>query len=64
RLCHRQKPYKKARRHRIRLAPRYEKTVLNLPCSTDLRPEDIDFVCDAIAELGRAGRAGAAARPT
>ncbi|MDR2131877.1 MAG: aminotransferase class I/II-fold pyridoxal phosphate-dependent enzyme, partial [Clostridiales Family XIII bacterium] len=39
RLCHRQKPYKKARRHRIRLAPRYEKTVLNLPCSTDLRPE-------------------------
>jgi dTDP-4-amino-4,6-dideoxygalactose transaminase len=48
RLCHRQRPYKDARRYRIRRATRCEKTVLNLPCSTNLSPEDIDFVCDAI----------------
>jgi aminotransferase in exopolysaccharide biosynthesis len=48
-LCHRQKPYRKARRYRIRRALRYEKTVLNLPCSTNLTPGDIDYVCDAIA---------------
>ncbi|MDR2771643.1 MAG: DegT/DnrJ/EryC1/StrS family aminotransferase, partial [Clostridiales Family XIII bacterium] len=53
RLCHRQKPYKKARRYRIKQAAHYEKTVLNLPCSTDLRPEDITCVCDAIREIGR-----------
>jgi aminotransferase in exopolysaccharide biosynthesis len=53
RLCHRQKPYKKARRGGIRQAAHYEKTVLNLPCSTNLRPEDIDRVCDAILEIGR-----------
>jgi aminotransferase in exopolysaccharide biosynthesis len=58
RLCHRQKPYKNARRHRIRQAARYEKTVLNLPCSTNLRPEDIAYICDAIAEIGREGAAG------
>jgi aminotransferase in exopolysaccharide biosynthesis len=45
RLCHRQRPYKKARRHRISRASRYEKTVLNLPCSVGLSPEDIDYVC-------------------
>jgi aminotransferase in exopolysaccharide biosynthesis len=48
RLCHRQKPYRKARRYRIYRAPRYEKTVLNLPCSTNLRPSDIAYICDAI----------------
>jgi perosamine synthetase len=53
RLCHRQKPYKKARRYRIKQALRYERTVLNLPCSTSLRPEDIDCVCDAIETLKR-----------
>jgi perosamine synthetase len=57
RLCHRQKPYKKARRHRIRRAAHYEKTVLNLPCSTNLRPADIDCVCDAIRAIGREGAA-------
>jgi dTDP-4-amino-4,6-dideoxygalactose transaminase len=51
RLCHRQMPYKKARRYRISRATRREKTVLNLPCSTNLSPEDIDFVCDAIEAL-------------
>ncbi|MDR2295396.1 MAG: LegC family aminotransferase [Clostridiales Family XIII bacterium] len=53
RLCHRQRPYKKARRHKIRQAAHYEKTVLNLPCSTNLLPEDIDRVCDAIRAFGR-----------
>ncbi|MDR1246262.1 MAG: LegC family aminotransferase [Clostridiales Family XIII bacterium] len=48
RLCHRQKPYRKARRYRIRQALRYEKTVLNLPCSTNLSHDDINYVCDVI----------------
>jgi perosamine synthetase len=48
RLCHRQKPYGKARRYSIHQALRYEKTVLNLPCSTNLSPDDIVYVCDAI----------------
>jgi perosamine synthetase len=55
RLCHRQKPYKKARRYRISRATRYERTVLNLPCSTNLRPEDIAYVCDAIEAIRAAG---------
>jgi aminotransferase in exopolysaccharide biosynthesis len=50
RLCHRQKPYKTARRYKIKQALRYEKTVLNLPCSTNLSAEDIACVCDAITE--------------
>jgi perosamine synthetase len=57
RLCHRQKPYKTARRYRIRRAAHYERTVLNLPCSTNLRPEDIDYICDAIRAIGREGAA-------
>jgi dTDP-4-amino-4,6-dideoxygalactose transaminase len=52
-LCHRQRPYKKARRYRIKQATRYERNVLNLPCSTNLRPEDISYICDEIAAIGR-----------
>jgi perosamine synthetase len=51
RLCHLQKPYKTARRHKIKQALRYEKTVLNLPCSTNLSAEDIAYVCDAIIKI-------------
>jgi dTDP-4-amino-4,6-dideoxygalactose transaminase len=51
RLCHRQKPYKKARRYRISRALRCERTVLNLPCSTNLLPEDIACICDAIETI-------------
>jgi perosamine synthetase len=57
RLCHRQKPYKTARRYRIKQALRCERTVLNLPCSTNLRPADIDYICDVI-EAVRTGDPG------
>jgi aminotransferase in exopolysaccharide biosynthesis len=51
RLCHKQKPYKKARAYMIKQATRYENEIINLPCSTDLKKDDIERVCHAIVEV-------------
>ncbi|MDR1134602.1 MAG: DegT/DnrJ/EryC1/StrS family aminotransferase [Clostridiales Family XIII bacterium] len=48
RLCHKQKPYEKAQSFMIDQALRYEKTVLNLPCSTNLSVDDVAYICEAI----------------
>ncbi|MDR1571528.1 MAG: DegT/DnrJ/EryC1/StrS family aminotransferase [Clostridiales Family XIII bacterium] len=53
RLCHLQRPYRRARRYRISLAARYEKSVLNLPCSVGLAGDDVEYVCEAIKRIGR-----------
>jgi aminotransferase in exopolysaccharide biosynthesis len=54
RLCHMQRPYRKARRYRISLAARYEKSLLNLPCSTGLTRGDVEYICRAIKRIGGA----------
>ncbi|MDR0570311.1 MAG: LegC family aminotransferase [Clostridiales Family XIII bacterium] len=51
RLCHKQKPYENARSYMIRQAERFERTVLNLPCSTNLSEDDVGYVCKKIADL-------------
>lgn len=43
-LVHKQKPYLGVLSYKIEKALLYEKTLLNLPCSTNLTEEDISFV--------------------
>jgi perosamine synthetase len=43
-LNHLQKPYREMQAHRIARAPRFYDTVLNLPCSLSLTPEQIEDV--------------------
>lgn len=50
-LIHTQKPYESSQSYLIEKALDYEKHVLNLPCSTNLSTEDVDYVCDLIANL-------------
>jgi aminotransferase in exopolysaccharide biosynthesis len=51
RLCHRQQPYEKAQAYKIEQALRYERTIINLPCSTNLKEEDVIYVCENIKKL-------------
>jgi perosamine synthetase len=47
-LNHLQAPYAHARRHRIERAPIQLSETLNLPCSTNLTPDEIEEVCDRL----------------
>lgn len=49
-LIHTQKPYAGDRAYRIEKASCYEAGILNLPCSTNLTIEDVDYVCEKILE--------------
>lgn len=49
-LNHTQKPYSGCRAYLIEKAYEYESRVLNLPCSTNLTPEDIEYICTKIIE--------------
>ena len=51
RLCHKQKPYRNAQAYQIKQANHYEKTVINLPCSTNLTEDDVLYVCKSIERL-------------
>lgn len=50
-LIHKQKPYAHSLSYKIEKALNYEKTLINLPCSTDLSEEDIHYVCEKIVSL-------------
>lgn len=50
-LCNEQKSYTNAEAYEITKATHYEKTVLNLPCSSNLNPEDVDYVCDVLLQI-------------
>lgn len=47
-LIHTQKPYQHCQAYALKEATRYETQILNIPCSTSLSLEDVDFVCDNI----------------
>ena len=51
-LNHLQKPYREMQAHRITRAPRFYDTVLNLPCSVSLTPQQI---ADVVALVEAAG---------
>lgn len=50
-LIHTLEPYKDFESYRIEKAPYYEGHILNIPCSTNLKAEDITYVCNKIKEL-------------
>lgn len=50
-LIHEQKPYQECIAYRIEKAKYYSEHILNVPCSTNLREEEIETVCDSIRKL-------------
>lgn len=52
-LNHRQRPYAGAEAFRISRAVELHRTTLNLPCSVNLTPTDIERVCDALRDFSR-----------
>lgn len=50
-LIHTLEPYKDFESHRIEKAPYYESHILNVPCSTNLKTEDITYVCNKIKKM-------------
>lgn len=50
-LIHKQKPYLKSQSYLIEKAEDYANLVLNLPCSTNLNSEDVDYVIEKIRSL-------------
>lgn len=52
-LIHTLEPYKDYKSFRIEKAPYYESHVLNVPCSTSLTSEEVNYVCNKIKEMAR-----------
>lgn len=50
-LINEQLPYRECISYKIEKAKFYESRVINLPCSTNIREEDIDVVCESIRNL-------------
>jgi perosamine synthetase len=52
-LVHDQNPYKNNQTYRIEKANYYIDRILNIPCSTNLIKEDVEYVCKTLRELKR-----------
>ncbi|MEG1884294.1 MAG: LegC family aminotransferase [Clostridia bacterium] len=52
-LIHEQKPYKDCLAYRIEKALKYHKHVVNVPCSTNLTDDDVDYVISCIEKAGK-----------
>lgn len=50
-LIHEQKPYVGTQAYALEQAPYYAKHVINIPCSTNLKEDDVDYVADCIKKL-------------
>lgn len=50
-LIHQQKPYLTSRTYRVEKALEYWKHVVNIPCSTNLQEEDIEYVVQILKSL-------------
>lgn len=50
-LIHEQKPYIGDIAYKIKKAKYYSERIINLPCSTNITEEEIEFVCSAIKEM-------------
>jgi perosamine synthetase len=53
---HIERPYMKNQAYRIEKAMRFWNGVLCLPCSSNLKPEQVKYVVSAIMDLGKRGR--------
>jgi perosamine synthetase len=47
-LIHKQKPYLKNQGYKLEKAEFYEKNLINVPCSSNLRQEDVDLVIEKL----------------
>lgn len=47
-LIHEQRPYQQNRTYKVEKAYYYEKELLNIPCSSNLRSEDVEFVIEVL----------------
>lgn len=47
-LIHKQKPYRNQQAYKIEKALDFEQRLLNIPCSTNLKPEDVFYVIDKL----------------
>ncbi len=52
-LNHLQRPYRRNQAYRIENAPRFWERILNLPCSTNLKAEQIRYITSVIRALNR-----------
>lgn len=50
-LIHTLKPYESAENFNIENAYKHYRTIVNLPCSTNLKSEEIDYICSKIREV-------------
>ena len=50
-LIHEQKPYRYNQTYKIEKANYYIERVLNIPCSTNLKTEDVKHICNILKEL-------------
>lgn len=50
-LIHEQKPYREAYAYQIEKAKYYQERVINIPCSTSLKEEDVRKVVDVIKSI-------------
>ncbi|MDF2651891.1 MAG: LegC family aminotransferase [Paenibacillus sp.] len=55
-LIHTQLPYQENRAYQIEQAYKYERSILNVPCSTSLTAEDVEYVCEKIIEVIKKSR--------
>ncbi|MBQ3886812.1 MAG: LegC family aminotransferase [Clostridia bacterium] len=52
-LIHEQKPYRNDDTYQLEKAPYYSSRILNIPCSTQITEEEIDYVANEIKQLLR-----------
>lgn len=50
-LIHTQIPYQENQAYQIEKAYQYESSILNVPCSTSLTSEDVEYVCSKLIEI-------------
>ena len=50
-LINEQKPYLSEKTYKLEKAPYYAERILNLPCSTQLKTQEIEFVCNSVKEV-------------
>ena len=50
-LIHEQAPYRGSVTYQIEKAPEYRKKVINIPCSTNLTEEEVDYVAECIRSV-------------
>ena len=52
-LIHEQKPYRDDDTYQLEKAPYYSSRILNIPCSTQITEEEINYVANEIKQLLR-----------